>query len=181
MSQRFPQPSGLRPVEVRFTIFPTRAVVEPSLHRHIPAEIRAAGLADWHNGSSRMDHVDTTNDLPRHPTASKVLHEVAHPIRTIKSHHKRKAEDPPMDSSTKKQRADHAHNDADDVAHAYEGGGASAVYPSLDASKVLSVFRLGLNRLKRKNKYQILYFPLTEPLNEEQRWSRRDLTCLKVV
>lgn len=33
---------------------------------------------------------------------------------------------------------------------------------------------------RRKNKYQILYFPLTEPLNEEQRWARRDLTCIRV-
>ncbi|KAH9934838.1 peptidase family C78-domain-containing protein [Fomitopsis serialis] len=157
-------------------------VFDPS--RHIQADIRAAGLSNWKHGSAAADNLDTPSDSQRHASASKVLHEAVHPIRAFKAHHKRKAEDSPRDPSAKKPRGSHAHNDHDDDPHTYDGGGWTIVDqpPSTpDAGKVLNLFRLGLNRLKRKNKYQILYIPLTESLNEEQRWSRRDLTCLKVV
>ncbi|KZT69050.1 DUF1671-domain-containing protein [Daedalea quercina L-15889] len=152
-------------------------VFDPS--RHIPGDVRAAGLENWNHGSPSTAIRGETMDSARHLVASKVLHEVAHPIRSIKEHHKRKAEDPPANPSAKKQRP---HHDRDDDAPAYHSGttAASQHHSTPETGKVLSAFRLGLNRLKRKNKYQILYFPLTEPLNEEQRWARRDLTCLKI-
>jgi len=45
---------------------------------------------------------------------------------------------------------------------------------------VLKPFRLELQKLKRKDQYQILYFPLDEPLSEKQRLSRKEVISAKV-
>jgi hypothetical protein len=47
---------------------------------------------------------------------------------------------------------------------------------TLPVSKILTPFRLNTKQLGKKDRYQILYFPLTEPLTEQER-----LACRVVV
>jgi hypothetical protein len=62
--------------------------------------------------------------------------------------------------------------------HAYPKGKEKA--EDFNFNDVLKDFRLELQKLKRKDQYQILYFPLDEPLNEKQRLSRKEVTSTKV-
>lgn len=112
------------------------------------ADIRAAGLAKW---GSVPPHAEAA-EQPRaaasrqHYPASRVLHDVAHPFRSFKAHHKRKSEELPRDLSAKKQRAGLGPGrDDHGVPHAYQAGQSLA---APDPGKVLGVMRLGLNRLK---------------------------------
>ena len=114
-------------------------------HRYIPADIRAAGLAKWNAGSPHAVAGSQSAAPSRHQhTASRVLHEVAHPVRSFKAHHKRKAEEAPRTSFAKKPRAGTGHDD-DDAPRTYQAG-QSAAGP--DPGKVLKVMRLGCNSLK---------------------------------
>jgi len=56
----------------------------------------------------------------------------------------------------------------------------NAVSREPDPSKVLGIVRLGANKLKWKRRYQILYFPLTTPLDEAERWANRVPTSQRV-
>ncbi|KAG9050079.1 hypothetical protein FS837_007832 [Tulasnella sp. UAMH 9824] len=51
----------------------------------------------------------------------------------------------------------------------------------LDPLRSLSVFRVDLNQLSRHGEYQILYFPLSDPLNEQQKRDRMTVTSDRVV
>ena len=133
---------------------PTRSIAHPE-RRYIPADIRAAGLAQWTAHISHTDSVGVANHVAsasRTPhTASRVLHEVAHPLRTFRAHHKRKAEDPPRSSSAKKQRAGGGHDHScstDDAPHAHAHAGPVGQAPVPDPGKVLKIMRLGPSSLK---------------------------------
>ncbi|EIN07686.1 DUF1671-domain-containing protein [Punctularia strigosozonata HHB-11173 SS5] len=54
-------------------------------------------------------------------------------------------------------------------------GGRAAV-DALEPAKVLNMFRFGAKDLRKKNKYQVLYFPMTDPLDERARKARRVIT-----
>ncbi|KAG8952651.1 hypothetical protein FRC04_004013 [Tulasnella sp. 424] len=51
----------------------------------------------------------------------------------------------------------------------------------LDPWRTLSVFRVDLGQLSRHGEYQILYFPLTDPLNDQQKRDRMTVTSDRVV
>ncbi|KAG8958256.1 hypothetical protein FRC00_002899 [Tulasnella sp. 408] len=51
----------------------------------------------------------------------------------------------------------------------------------LDPLRSLSVFRVDINQLSRHGEYQILYFPLSDPLNEQQKRDRMTVTSDRVV
>ncbi|KAG2041522.1 peptidase family C78-domain-containing protein [Suillus americanus] len=59
------------------------------------------------------------------------------------------------------------------------GVSASQTQPStLDPSNVVNHFRLGMSKLKRKQNYQILYFPMTDPWSIEERDKRKVVTSI---
>ncbi|CCM02918.1 uncharacterized protein FIBRA_05032 [Fibroporia radiculosa] len=149
-------------------------IFDPS--RYIPPNVRDAGLryhaTDLSGGTTSSQPVSLSN----------VLHEALHPVQTIKAH-KRKADNTSTHESSKKHRGGSGSIDGltNDVTR--NGGlgpttGRNEVQP--DASKVLGIFRLNANKLKRKRQYQILYFPLTDPLTEIERRARRLVTSLKI-
>ncbi|KAF8522105.1 DUF1671-domain-containing protein [Hysterangium stoloniferum] len=51
----------------------------------------------------------------------------------------------------------------------------------LDPMKTLNAFRVSQTKLAKKDRYQILCFPLDPPLEEHERWSRRVVTSETVV
>ncbi|KAF8527041.1 peptidase family C78-domain-containing protein [Gautieria morchelliformis] len=53
---------------------------------------------------------------------------------------------------------------------------AEKLEESLDPTKVLNFFRFSQSKLGKKDRYQILYFPLDPPLDDAERWSRRVVT-----
>ncbi|KII88718.1 hypothetical protein PLICRDRAFT_141216 [Plicaturopsis crispa FD-325 SS-3] len=77
--------------------------------------------------------------------------------------------------------------DADDdeveiVSESHRGGSAEQVAGDerLDASETVKFFRLNPKKLGRKNQYQILYFPLTDPLTESERLSKKCVTSTRI-
>ncbi|EKM55631.1 uncharacterized protein PHACADRAFT_173790 [Phanerochaete carnosa HHB-10118-sp] len=50
----------------------------------------------------------------------------------------------------------------------------------VDLAKVLKTFRLSASSLAKKDKYQILYFPMTAPLSDSERLQRRVVTSKKI-
>ncbi|KAG1819526.1 peptidase family C78-domain-containing protein [Suillus subaureus] len=56
---------------------------------------------------------------------------------------------------------------------------AGQTQPStLDPGHVVNHFRLGMSKLKRKQNYQILYFPMTDPWSIEERDKRKVVTSI---
>ncbi|KAG8933309.1 hypothetical protein FRC01_009959 [Tulasnella sp. 417] len=51
----------------------------------------------------------------------------------------------------------------------------------LDPLRTLNVFRVDLHQLSRHGEYQILYFPLSDPLSEQQKRDRMTVTSDRVV
>jgi hypothetical protein len=49
---------------------------------------------------------------------------------------------------------------------------------TLDPSNVVNHFRLGMSKLRRKQNYQILYFPMTDPWSIEERDKRKVVTSI---
>lgn len=107
-------------------------------------DIRAAGLAKWGSAPPHTHAAEQPSAASgHHHSASKVLRDVAHPFRSLKAQQKRKADESLRNSLAKKQRAGPGRDE--DVPHAYQAGQSSAIP---DPGKVLSIMRLGLNRLK---------------------------------
>ncbi|KZT11443.1 DUF1671-domain-containing protein, partial [Laetiporus sulphureus 93-53] len=147
-------------------------VFDPSTR--ILADVRDAGLANCRS----TDPIET--QYHRHVSPSQVLHEVLHPVQTIKPHKHKMDDEILVPDTVKKSRIcleELGKQDRADSFHASRNG-LSQKQP--DLTKVLNVFRLRANKLKKKRLYQVLYFPLTDPLSEDERWARRELTCLKV-
>ncbi|RDX48285.1 DUF1671-domain-containing protein [Lentinus brumalis] len=152
--------------------------------KRIPLSIRQAGLQHHNINTARVGH-------PSSPSKSaKVLHHVLHPVETMRSH-KRKSPDVQAGSS-KRKRIGREPDDEDvivitddeEVPARRPGGGSAPPQRNqpddLNPSDVLKVFRIDGKSLKKKKKYQILYFPLEEPLSEHEKRNRREVTSLKV-
>lgn len=146
--------------------------------KSIPIEIRNAGLV--HHASSRARD-NTQQHQEYHVSSPKVLHEVQHPVQAIKAH-KRKADETSRTDTSKRPRASIDEGNGKPKGHSdRNSGGQERSKPfEPDPFKVLNIVRLGANKLKWKREYQILYFPLTAPLSEAERWSRRQPTATLV-
>ncbi|KAL7283270.1 hypothetical protein ACG7TL_002699 [Trametes sanguinea] len=147
--------------------------------RRIPSTIRQAGL-DYHS-PDRHEAADV----------SKIMHKVLHPVETIKANKRKSLEPLPNESGPKRKRpSDPAARATEDVIvieadsedEKPAANAAKAAQPDeLDPSNVLKVFRIDAKSLKKKDKYQILYFPLEDPLTEQQKRARRSVTSEKVT
>jgi hypothetical protein len=49
-----------------------------------------------------------------------------------------------------------------------------------DPSKLLTRFRIKTKKLNKKSEYQILYFPMTNPLTQSERMERREVVSTKI-
>ncbi|KAL6309032.1 peptidase family C78-domain-containing protein [Sparassis latifolia] len=143
-------------------------VFDPS--RRIPADIRRVGILS-HTAAAAGGTPDK-------------FHQVLHPVQTTQTH-KRKASHRLLNDPSKRMRAAASasrpgqdvivvsdDDDDDDEKDRHELGP--------DPSKVLRIFRLSTTTLRRKDKYQILYFPLEDPLTESERRARRVVTSAVV-
>ncbi|KAI8998781.1 peptidase family C78-domain-containing protein [Trametes punicea] len=148
--------------------------------RRIPPNIRQAAL-HYHSP-----------DQHKAATASKVLHKMLHPVETIKSK-KRKSLDPPsaLTSPKRKRPRDDAvptdgeviviDSDTEDDEKPSRSEAKAAHPDELNPNAVLKVFRINTKSLKKKDKYQILYFPLDDPLTDAEKRRRRVVTSEKVT
>ncbi|KAI0807167.1 peptidase family C78-domain-containing protein [Fomes fomentarius] len=150
--------------------------------RTIPQNIRQAG-SKYHN-PSRVDHASSSKP-------ARVLHAAMHPVETIRLH-KRKSPDRPV-GSWKKQRTNGnvrvddkdiivIEDDEDDAENRSNANKLSIQRNSLDVldpNEVLKLFRIAPKALRRHKQYQILWFPLTDPLTEEEKMRRRVVTSQK--
>ncbi|KAH7107726.1 peptidase family C78-domain-containing protein [Auriculariales sp. MPI-PUGE-AT-0066] len=50
----------------------------------------------------------------------------------------------------------------------------------LDPLRLVKLFRLNTAKLGKNDKYQILYFPMTAPYDDEKRWAHRDVTSRQI-
>ena len=161
------------------------------IHRRgVPSSIRALALA------SHMGAVDTTTPACQSPGSSKLspkklFNHLLHPTWSREEIQDR--------SATKCARAEDAEVLVVKPQHSVPGPSHRSV-PSLsegDASHVLKHFRMPSNYLyvdslllwasahysfrRWKDDYQVLYFPLMEPLDESQRTARRVVTSVKAT
>ncbi|KAH9901238.1 peptidase family C78-domain-containing protein [Cubamyces lactineus] len=123
---------------------------------------------------------------------SKVIHKVMHPVETIKSK-KRKSLEPPPDSSKRQRPSDPGARSTGEVivigsdseeekeTSAPASRAKATQSDELNPNDVLKVFRIQPKSLKKKDKYQILYFPLSDPLTEQEKRRRRIVTSEKVA
>lgn len=54
-------------------------------------------------------------------------------------------------------------------------------FDTLSPPEVLKIFRLDMKMLRRNNKYQILWFPMTEPLTEAEKLNQQVVTSEKIT
>ncbi|KAI0361938.1 DUF1671-domain-containing protein [Trametes cingulata] len=151
--------------------------------RGIPSSIRQAGL-HYHNPGRPSGATST---------ASKVLHRVMHPVETVKSKKRKSAEAPhSQDTLFKRKRPSDPESRGGGEVIVIESDSEEDEKPSasakpvvrpdeLDCRVVLELFRINMKRLRKKSKYQILYFPLDDPLSEQEKLRRRVVTSEKVA
>ncbi|TRM57596.1 peptidase family C78-domain-containing protein [Schizophyllum amplum] len=141
--------------------------------------------ASYSNENGKQDHHHRSH------TIKNLIH--GSPLR---KHGKRRAVEPPLDQRGK-QRHVHGPSGATNVrstspsptpkrgaALAPRGGSSTTVAqhetPQLDLSQTMRFFRKDAKQLNKKDSYQILYFPLTPPLTEAQRESRRAVYSTRI-
>ncbi|KAI0670529.1 peptidase family C78-domain-containing protein [Trametes maxima] len=117
--------------------------------------IRSAGLRN-HNPTRQSDSLKT-------------LHKVMHPVETMKSKKRKNAPESPSKASgsTKHEKP------------------SASTLPTVQSGEpnpgeVLKFFRIDAKSLRKKDKYQILYFPLNDPLTEKEKLRRRIVTSEKI-
>ncbi|KAI0747975.1 peptidase family C78-domain-containing protein [Daedaleopsis nitida] len=145
--------------------------------RHVPQNIRRAGLIH-HNPSG-------SGGSTSRPT--KALHRVMHPVKTMKAH-KRKSPDLQGGPSKRRHGPNGAarhdqdvivltnEDDAIDGQFESRGGPNPGVSEEPEPEEVLKIFRVDLKQLSKKKKFQILWFPLEEPLSEQEKRRRSEVT-----
>ncbi|RPD79922.1 DUF1671-domain-containing protein [Lentinus tigrinus ALCF2SS1-7] len=150
--------------------------------KRILSNIRQAGL---------QHHNPAPANNPSSPSKSaKVLHHVMHPVETIKSH-KRKSPDTGAGSSKRKRIGSAPDDDnviiiTDDEEEPAQRPAGGFDLPRRNEpdgwnyTEVLKLFRIDGKSLQKQKKYQILYFPLKEPLSEADKRNRRVVTSLKI-
>ncbi|CAL1704281.1 unnamed protein product [Somion occarium] len=146
----------------------------------LPKHVRDAALS-IHSGDSSSP-VSLSSE--RHNLSpSKLFNKVMHPY---KSERKRKASDTsPTAHSTKRVRNGDIDNDVividSDDENAPGPSRKPSFTPELDPIAVIKPFRLPPDKLKRNDKYQILYFPMTDSWDRSARLARRIVTSVKMV
>ncbi|TBU65997.1 peptidase family C78-domain-containing protein [Dichomitus squalens] len=148
--------------------------------RRLPPSIRQAGL---------KYHDPTRSGGTQGPSLSKkVLHNVLHPVETMKSRKRKSPE--PQGGSPKRKRGGNTgsrevividDNDDDHRKVKPPSSSNQSTFDALSPADVLKVFRLDAKTLNKNKKYQILYFPMTEPLSEAEKLNRRIVTSEKIV
>ncbi|KIP09247.1 hypothetical protein PHLGIDRAFT_126409 [Phlebiopsis gigantea 11061_1 CR5-6] len=139
--------------------------------RRVPSDIRELALA------STASEGGSSSYSPRksHASPKKVLQRILHPQssgNTLQSKNKAKRlragdEVIILDSDS----------DCDDSGSSRK---PASPPPEIKPSKILNVFRVSPSNIARKDKYQILYFPMTAPLTDEERHQRKVVTSKKV-
>lgn len=139
--------------------------------RRVPSDIRELALA------STASEGGSSSYSPRkfHASSKKVLQRILHPHssgNTLRSKNKAKRlragdEVIILDSDS----------DCDDSGSSRK---PASPPPEIKPSKILNVFRVSPSNIARKDKYQILYFPMTAPLTDEERHQRKVVTSKKV-
>ncbi|KAH9854080.1 peptidase family C78-domain-containing protein [Lenzites betulinus] len=154
-------------------------IFDPS--RKVPENIRVAGL-HHHNPGGANQTISTS---------SKVLHKMMHPVETIKSKKRKSTEPEPKHAAPKRKRPSNQgakdendviviDSDSEDDANPPSGPSKSERHDDPDFGTVLNAFRVSAKQLK-KNKYQILYFPLSDPLTEQEKLRRRVVTSERIA
>jgi len=143
--------------------------------RYMPQAIRNLGLSNQHlpSGSgkaSRNPNISTSKVFDR------ILHPHGHRDR------KRKASDSSLSGDPSLAKRMRAGGDPEVIVldDEEERAKPSSKSGETDYKTVLKTFRLTPRDIQKKDKYQILYFPMTEPLTEEQRMNLRTVTSIKL-
>ncbi|EIW60199.1 uncharacterized protein TRAVEDRAFT_164804 [Trametes versicolor FP-101664 SS1] len=142
--------------------------------KRIPSNIRQAGLR--YHDPQRLGEAASSS--------SRVLHKVMHPVETMKSKKRKSVE---RDAAVPKRKRLSDPGDVIDISDTEEEkppagpSKAPVSHDEPDFGAVLKFFRVSLSSLNKKNKYQILYFPLEEPLTEQEKLRRRIVTSEKVA
>jgi len=152
-------------------------VFDPS--RRVSSDIRKAGLAAYSGVNG--DETPNTAFL----STSNLFHQVASSMKTYDTP-KRKADSSSAGSSIKRVRSSTDENrprnepivvDDDDDVEVVEVKSSAG---ELSHTSVLAAFRLTAQKLGKKDKYQILSFPLDPPWEETERSNRREVLSIKV-
>lgn len=117
---------------------------------------------------------------------NQVLQSVMH---STSNGHSSKLKRPSSSSDTQQHKRTKSSESDDEIIivedpDAPKNGQGSGVPPgetqpsTLDPSNVVNHFRLGMSKLKRKQHYQILYFPMTDPWSTEERNRRKVVTSI---
>jgi len=130
------------------------------------------------------------NDRNHSFSPSRLMHKVLHPHDgNGDNSRKRRGSNSLYSEDVKRVRGGLAGNSVDEL---FVGGEdrerenpkqsptVAASEEKLDPVKVINFFRVNPSKLKKNDRYQILYFPLEEPLEEEQRWQYRVITSERV-
>ncbi|KAI0080606.1 DUF1671-domain-containing protein [Panus rudis PR-1116 ss-1] len=153
-------------------------VFDPS--KSVPKELRQAALPV---GSADKTSHSSNQSLKDRISTSKLFNKITYPRQGKK---KREAGDPsPSNRAAKRART----GDIDEVIVIDSDEEISTAQtckqPAHDKvetepTKLLKQFRITASQLKKRDKYQILYFPLSDPLTPSERNERRIVTSIKV-
>jgi len=147
--------------------------------------MRNAGLA-LHSSNTTSPH--SRNQEASASSSSSILQHLRHPIHK----NKRKSSDgPPHDNNAlKRARSETKENSSgDDIildeSRSTPGGRQVTLSPKraedrMDFADIVNFFRLDPKTLGRKKEYQILYFPMTEPLTPAEQLARQDVHSTKI-
>ncbi|KAI0048215.1 DUF1671-domain-containing protein [Auriscalpium vulgare] len=169
--------------------------------RRIPDNVREAVLSHFHKSEDEPPMQGASISNPKNGTAQRLMHSIRKPFT---SQGKRRASPlSPQESTVKRIRAGSIENDDDDVVvitsdeelavdqSPMKGGNGSSVIGKarvphdggtgrLDVMKTLKIFRLEQRKLASKEKYQILWFPMGDPLSDAQKRERIIVTSDKI-
>ncbi|KAI0797845.1 peptidase family C78-domain-containing protein [Abortiporus biennis] len=146
--------------------------------KFIPHEIRNAALK----------LAGFAQSTPTQPP-SNFFNQVRQQANHIRYDKKRKSPDEPRYDQAKRPKGSGPHDaividDDDETPQASKPvtvrGKNENEVDNLNPTNILKLFRVSAKSLSRKDKYQILYFPLTDPLTDSQRLSRRVVTSQKI-
>ncbi|KIJ29290.1 hypothetical protein M422DRAFT_235323 [Sphaerobolus stellatus SS14] len=162
---------------------PNLLVFDPSYRPS--KELRRAALA------AHSPHSDTSTGENK---GSSVLSRLFHPLQTIHRKRRKSSGGSNVERDTKRVRTGlpgHPNDeviiiDDDDEDQPSKGNNeapkkSDPLLEDMDPGKVLNLFRVNQNKLGKHDRYQILYFPLDPPLEENERWARRIVTSERVV
>jgi len=122
--------------------------------------------------------------------SSSILHRVLHPqkTKTKSESRKRRASNPLLDADGREVKrvrgglqGPSSNDDEVIILEDVEDDDDVQMDEEMDMTKVVNFFRVNQSKLGRNDRYQILYFPLDPPLEDEEKWARRVVTSDRVV